>query len=370
MRKARAKQQRSAARAATGVESSPAGGPSPPPREIFRATGRPYSWPQVLAGAYFRGDAAILHAEVADAIAAMSYAEEEGFAVPEDCGAPAGEAFRLEHNLITGEEMERWLDHCGIELDQFDAYFASRALATRFAAQLAEIRRDYAPAAAAVVDTMWTATILSGSLDAFTLPLVRRVAARADANATADASAVALTLHEGEPRVPETLCTPGLLEELAVLEALSAIAEDHVASAEHCAAELRERAYQLARIVVAEAVFASLDLANEAYQGVVADGLAFDEVARRAGVELAERTFFADEAPEGAMPLLSALPGRVLEPEAGECGYLVRGLRRRIEPDLSDPDVAARVRERLLVAHFDALVGHYVTWSFDPWTVP
>jgi len=337
-------------------------------REILRAWGSSRRWSDILAAAYFRGDAQALHARVADLLAAARYAEEEDFAIPEDAG-DAGEAFRLEHSLITGEEMERWLDHCGISLEEFEAHFASRVLAARFTAQLEEIRRDYAPAGNEVVDGMWTAAILSGSFEAFTVSFARRVATRVGANTAAGDSAIALALHQGAPRVPEMLRAPGLLEELAALEVRYAVAEDEVASAARCAAELRDRAYQLARIVVAEAVFPLPDQASEAYQGVTADGLGLEEVARRAGVELTVRTLFAEDAPEGAVPLFSALPGQVLEPEAVEGGFLLRCLRRRIEPDLSDPDVTARVRERLLASQFDALVAAHVTWSFDPWTV-
>jgi hypothetical protein len=348
---------------------SPATDPATRARgEILRAAGRPYSWRQVLAGAYFRGAAAALHAEVADAVAAMSYAKEEGFEIPEDAG-DAGEAFRVEHSLITGEETERWLDHCGIAIEEFDAHFASRLLASRFKAELDAIRRDYAPAAGEVVDTMWTATILSGSFEAFTLPFARRVANLVVTCAAPDPRELATALQAGEPRLPETLRAPGLLEELAAMDVLDEAAERDALSTARRAEELREREYLLTRIVVAEAVFPSLDQANEAYQGVAADGLGLEEVAQRAGVEPTERTLFADETPEGAAPLLSALPGRVLEPEAVEGGFLVRCLRRRIAPDLADPDVAVRVRERLLAARSGALLSTHVTWSFDPWTM-
>lgn len=339
-------------------------------REIFRAAGRSYSWPQVLAGAYFRGDAASLHAEEADSIAALRYAEEEEFPIPEGGAGAAAEAFRLEHNLITGEELERWLEHCGIEYGQFEAHFASRTLASRFCKQLAGIRRDYGPNADEVAGALWPAALLSGNFDAFTLPLARRAAVRADASASAEASAVALALKNGGWRLPKALLAPGLLDELAALDALFQAAEREVASPARCARELQERAYQLARIVVVEAVFPSLDQAKEAFLGVKADGLGIEEIARRAGLEPAEATHFAEDAPEGAVPLLSALPGQVLEPEVVEGGYLLRCLRRRIEPALSDPVVAARVRERLLAAHLDALVARHVAWSFDPWTVP
>lgn len=337
-------------------------------REILQAAGRPYSWLQVLAGAYFRGAAADLHAEEAEAMAAMGYAKEEGFEVPEEAGE-AGDAFRVEHNLITGEEMERWLDHCGIALEEFNAHFAARSLAARFAGELEAIRRDYAPAAEDVVKAMWAATILSGSFEAFTIPFARRVALRAGTNAAVDAAAAESALREGAPRVPEPLRTPDLVGELAALEVLYAADERVVAAEERCAAVLRDRAFQLTRIVVAGAVFPTLDQANEVYQGVTADGLALEELARLAGIEPILRTIFAEDAPEGAVPLLSALPGRVLEPEAVEGGFLVRQLRRRIEPAISDPDVAARVRGRLLDAHFDALVGLHVTWGFDPWLI-
>jgi hypothetical protein len=334
--------------------------------EILRAAGRPYAWPQVLAGAYFSGAAAALHAEVADALAALSYAREEGFEIPEDAGE-AGEAFRIEHSLITGEETERWLGHCGISIEEFDAHFTSRLLAARFKAGLDEIRLDYAPAAGAVVDAMWTATILSGSFDTFTLPFARRVANRIVAEAAPDARRIASALEEGAARVPESLHAPGLLEELAAMEVLYRAAESEVASTARCEEELRERAFQLRRIVVAEAVFPSLDQANEAYQAVTADSAGLEDVAERAGVEAVEREYFADQAPEGAVALLSASPGLALEPQEVEDGFVLQLLRRRIEPDLADPDVAARVRGRLLDVHFDALVAEHVMWTFDPW---
>lgn len=338
-------------------------------REIFRAGGRSYRWPDVLAAAFFRDDAAALYAEVAEALAVARYAGEEGFKLSDDAGA-AGEAFRVAHSLITGEEMERWLDHCGILLEEFDVHFASRALAERFKEKIGEIRLEYAPASDEVVAAMWVATILSGSFEAFAFPFARRVAARFGPRPPADGGAVERALSEGETRVPEMLRTPGLLEDLAAMEVRHAAAEHEAASPERCAEELRARAYQLTRIVVAETVFRSRDQANEAYQGVATDGVGFEEVALRAGVEPTERSFFVDEAPEAATPLLSTLPGRALEPEAVEGGFRLTVLKRRVEPDLADPAVATRVRERLIAAHFDVLVGQNISWSFDPWTVP
>ena len=353
----------------TAAEPPPAGGASVTRPDLLRAAGRTYSWQEVLAAAYFCGEAAELHAEVADAIAVLRYAEEEGFNL-EEAGAADGENFRLEHNLITGEEMERWLGHCGIQLEEFESHFAARKILGRFSTRIGEIRGDYAPTAGEVVDAMWGAAILSGSFEMFVRSFARRVANRIVAPASAEPGEITASLRMGAPLVPGALATPGLLEELAALEALYAAAEREAASPERCAMELRERSYQLCRIVIAEAVFPSLDQANEAYQAVTADGIGLDEVAARAGIAVVETTLFADQTPEGATALLSAFPGRVLEPQQVESGFLLQLLRRRIEPDLADADVAARVRGQLLAAHFDALVSERIVREFDPWTVP
>ena len=353
----------------TAAEPPPAGGASVTRPDLLRAAGRTYSWQEVLAAAYFCGGAAELHAEVADTIAVLRYAEEEGFNL-EEAGSADGENFRLEHNLITGEEMERWLGHCGIQLEEFESHFAARKILGRFSTRIGEIRGDYAPTAGEVVDAMWGAAILSGSFEMFVRSFARRVANRIVAPASAEPGEITASLRMGAPLVPGALATPGLLEELAALEALYAAAEREAASPERCAMELRERSYQLSRIVIAEAVFPSLDQANEAYQAVTADGIGLDEVAARAGIAVVETTLFADQTPEGATALLSGFPGRVLEPQQVESGFLLQLLRRRIEPDLADADVAARVRGQLLAAHFDALVSVHLVWRFDPWTLP
>jgi hypothetical protein len=337
-------------------------------REILRAGNRSYSWSQVLAGAYFRGDAAALDAEVGDALAAVRYAEEEGFEIPEDAGE-AGDAFRLEHELITGEEMERWLAHVGITLEQFDGHFASRLLLARFREELDGIRRDYAPAAAEILEAMWAATILSGCYDALTAPFARRLAAWCAGDGRSDAAGTEDVRRLREAAVPVQLCAPGLVEELAGLEVAYAAEEAGSATPELLARELHSQRFQLMRLDYAEAVYPTANQAQEAYLAVSADGRPFEQIAEEAGVETTAACRFPDEMPDPPRSVLfSAAPGAVLKPEAVEGGFVLHLLRRRIEPDLADPAVADRVRERLIAARFDALVARHVAWSFDPWT--
>lgn len=341
---------------------------APDPRDlILRAAGRSFGWSDVLAAAYFRGDAGSLHERVSDSIAALRYAEEEGFPLAFATEA-AVEEFRNEHLLITGEEMDDWLAHCALRLEEIEACCAGLAFAERFEERMTEIRRDYAPSSAEVMDALWPCTmILPGAFDELTLGLARRLANFVASENRVGAEARQLLLREGRARVPEALVRPGLIEDLAGMEVLYAEAQERVAPPGRCAREIAERSYQLTRIVVGEVLFSSLDRANEAYQCLRVDGMDLAELAEAAGAELVEHTLFADEAPSGALPLLSATPGAAVEPEKAETGFVLRVLRERIEPDPSDPSIRERVRERLLAAHFDALVSLHVTRSFDPW---
>lgn len=101
------------------------------------------------------------------------------------------------------------------------------------------------------------------------------------------------------------------------------------------------------------------------------DGRDIEAVAQEAGVETIEKTLFPDEIAGATRSLLfSASPGAVLAAEAVESGFILRSLKRRVNPDLADRAVAARMRERLIAERLDTLVVEHITWSFDPWTVP
>ena len=348
-------------------DSTPPSEQSSAGRTILEAAGRKYPWAEVLTAAYFFDLAGELHAALEDALAALAYAEEQGFDVDE-AGAAGAEAFRLEHGLVTGEELDGWLAHVGLDLESFDAHFAGRALASRFAAELEEIREHYAPDPDDVIGAMWAATLLSDSFDAFVGAFARRLAQQSASEATPEPEDAGQALDAGAARVPEALRDAERLEELGALDATYLRAERELVPPERVARELREREYQLTRIEVTEACFRTLDQAHEALQCVNADGLTLDEVAEQAGLEPCEATYFVDEAPEGAVALLSAEPGRAAEPEPTEEGFLVRVLLQRWPPEPGDPELEERVRTRLIAAHFDALVSLHVTRSFDPWT--
>jgi hypothetical protein len=337
-------------------------------KDLFQAADRCYTWEHVLAAADFRGEAAELKRDLAVALAVRSYADEQGFEAPPADIESAADEFRLTRELIAGEDLEQWLDHCGLTLDDFEEFFARRLLADRFRDQADDIGRDYAPSAADVTDHLWVEAILAGDYETLTVGLARRVAARLDGSTPCAPADVQESRREAEGRLDGTAFDPEWFAELAEMEAAYGAAERAALTSEHRDREIRARFIQLTRIEIAEATFASFDQAREAYGCVTGEAESLESVATRSGAVFDVATRFYDDVPDEVRDLFFSAPaGKVFPPQRSDELFAVREVRRRIEPESDDPDVLARVRERLLGSRFDAIVSQHVRWLFDPW---
>jgi hypothetical protein len=337
-------------------------------KNLFQAANRGYTWEHVLTAADFRGDAAELKRDLAVALAVRAYANEQGYdASPADVES-ASDEFRLERELIAGEDLEHWLDHCGLTLEDFEEFFARRLLADRFRDQADDIRRDYAPSAAEVANHMWVEAILTGEYETLAVGLARRVAARLEGNAPGTPDEAQESAREAEGRLDGTALDAKWFTELAEMEAAYGAAERAALMSDHRAREIRARFIQLTRIEIAEATFPSFDQAREAYDCVTGEGESLESVAARGGAAYDVATQFYDDVPDEVRDMFFSAPaGKVFPPQKGDELLAVREVRRRIEPESDDPDVLARVQERLLSSRFDAMVSQHVRWLFDPW---
>jgi hypothetical protein len=59
---------------------------------------------------------------------------------------------------------------------------------------------------------------------------------------------------------------------------------------------------------------------------------------------------------------LSAQPGTVMEPTQRGDGFQLARLLGKREPSLADPDVQARIEQRLLARHFADLTSRHISW--------
>jgi hypothetical protein len=337
-------------------------------REILEAAGRRYTYHHVMTAADFRGDTVTFRRDLVTSLAVRAYADEQGFEVdPAEIEAAADE-FRAEHGLFAGEDLERWLGHCGLILEDVEQFYAGRLLADRFARQARAIRRDYAPSDAEVQDHLWAEAILTGALEGLAVPLARRIAAAVGGRTVSTPDDVKTARRAAKKRTRNSAFDPEWLAELIELEATYAAAEREVLAPEHCEREIRVASLPLSRVAFASVLFPSLDEAREAYLCVSREGEPLEVVAKRAGREIDVQTAFYDELPDDVRNLLfSARDGQVFPPEERDGVFALRQTVRRIDPDANDPDVLARLQHRLLDAHFVALVSRHVRWLFDPW---
>ena len=65
------------------------------------------------------------------------------------------------------------------------------------------------------------------------------------------------------------------------------------------------------------------------------------------------------------MSLLSAVPGEVLGPVTNDDEFQIYRLVRKIEPELDDAEVAARIDAYLFRSHFAERTAGRVRWLLD-----
>jgi hypothetical protein len=93
------------------------------------------------------------------------------------------------------------------------------------------------------------------------------------------------------------------------------------------------------------------------------DQLSPEQVAHECGVGWEEQELFLGElAPEVQQGFLSAAPGEVFAPDAGEEEFTVTRLVSKTEPSLIDEAVRDRIDQQLLEAHFSGLSSKHLRW--------
>src|SRR6059036_2067151 len=82
-----------------------------------------YTARDAIDAAIFRGELVVKWKEFLDEVEAEKRADELDLDLDESAISAAAEAFRYEHDLITAEETEAWLENRGLTFDDFSDYF-------------------------------------------------------------------------------------------------------------------------------------------------------------------------------------------------------------------------------------------------------
>ena len=281
--------------------------------------------------------------------------------------AAAAEAFRYEHNLITAEETERWLEERGLSLDDFTDYFVRQYWGKTIDDVEGE-QIEYASAPNELQELFVVELVLSGEMDRLAKRLSWRVAGKLESgNNDLGPESIAAERNRflersgtNEETLPVWLNAIGRDEEwfahAVVMEALHRQKRDRLLSHRAREHEMAAMRLPLTRIELETMEVDSLDAAREALLCVREDGMSMKDVADEARYPYRRAEVLLEDLPEDLQQkFLSVSAGDVLEPITRGDGFQVCRVIEKAEPKAEDEAVRDRAEKRILERHFSEL---------------
>jgi hypothetical protein len=307
-------------------------------------------------------------------VAAEAKADETEIEVDDSAIDTAAEQFRYEHDLITAEETEKWLEERGLTLGDFSNYFVRHSWPEVIGDAEAEAL-EYVDAPNDLRALLTIDLLLSGELDRMAQRSSWRVAARRAAGESEfDSSLVdreeARFLERcglGAEEVGEWLGKLGRdadwLREQLTIEAIYERDCAALLTRETRGREIAALRLPLTLFEVETIEFDSLDAAREALLCVRQDGMTMEEVASEGRYPYRHTEVLLEDVPEDLQQkFLSVMPGEMLEPITHGDGFHLCRILGKAEPNVDDPTVKKRAEDRILDRYFADLTARHLQW--------
>ena len=340
-------------------------------RVIFSRGEREFTAKEVVDCAVLRGEIDPLWDEFVRIGECDRLASDQGLEPDESAVDAAAIAFRYQHDLITAEETERWLENRGVSLGEFGEYFARKYWGRSYSGATQVPTSTYQGAAAEEKDLFLVDLILSGSLDQMAERLSYRIAAQADENC-----------EEGAKEEHGRFLTARRITDLAAW--LAQFGRDEEWLNEMLAAEasyqrrvariLTEQALQkelgplrlnLTRFELETVEVDSKDAGAEVAACVRNDGMEMSEIAEESRYPFHSSEVLLEDVPsEQQQKFLSVKAGTLFDPIPRGDSFEVWRVKTRTEPSLQDATVRARLEKRIIDRCFNELLSKYIDWKF------
>jgi hypothetical protein len=340
-------------------------------RVIFSRGERQFTAGEIIDCAVLRGEIDPLWDEFVRIGECDRLASEQGLEPDESAVDAAAIAFRYQHDLITAEETERWLESRGVSLGEFGEYFARKYWGRTYSGATQVPTSTYPTAAAEEKDLFLVDLILSGSLDQMAERLSYRIAAQADENSEEGAKeerARFLTAR-GITDLAAWLAQFGRDEEwlnqMLAAEAAYRRRVAHILTEQALQKELGPLRLNLTRFELETVEVDSKDAAAEVAACVRNDGMEMSEVAEESRYPFHSSEVLLEDVPsEQQQKFLSVKAGMLFEPIPRGDGFEVWRVKTRTEPSLQDVTIRARLEKRIIDRCFNELLSKYIDWKF------
>jgi hypothetical protein len=342
-------------------------------RVIFSQGDRNFTVKDVIDWAVIRGDISLLWKDFLWTVEADRQANAEGCEVDDSALDAASVAFRYEHDLITAEETERWLEDRGLNLPEFSEHFGRRYWGRTHSSEMKPSESSYHTASPDEKDLFLIDLTLLGEIDRMADRLSWRIAAQAE-EAVDDAEGVAEQCEHFLTRAK--IDRDGLADWLAQLgrdgDWLNELLGWEVAYQRRAGSLVSEKDLQrelismrllLTQFEIEMIEVDSRDAAAEIMACVRNDGMEMAEVAEESRYPFhRSEILLEDLASEQQQQFLSVKAGALLEPIPREDSFQVCRVKSRIEPTLQDAAIRQRLEERIIERHFSELVSKHINW--------
>lgn len=338
---------------------------------IFTCGSNSYTDRDVIDAAFFRGELGPIWNEL---LRCVECEAQSGDAEMEDSAIDAAvEKFRYDHDLITAEETEQWLEARGLTMDDFGNYFGRQYWGKALRDKVQATPSDYLSAAEEMRGLLRAELILTGEFDRMAMRLAWRAAGNREAKEEdVDLAPAKEQFFErtglDQSKLPGWLNGLGRdgqwLNEMLRLEAIHNQIRAQILIPQTRQREMSTLRLPLTRLDLEMLEVESKDAAREASLCVTVDGLSMEEVAREGRYPF-RRTQLLIEDIEADLQqkFLSVSTGSVVDPVARGDGFQLWRIMEKLEPSAEDPVIGERVDKRILDLHFARLVANHVQWQ-------
>lgn len=337
---------------------------------VFTCGDNSYTDRDVIDAALFRGE---LDSAWKQLLRGVECENQSGDADMDDATIDAAvEKFRYDHDLITAEEVEQWLEARGLTMDDFGEYFGRQYWVGKLPQTQPPQAVDYVSAPDEMRALLRAELILTGEFDRMAARLSWFVAGGQDVKDDVDLANERAEFFKRAGLSDATLGNwlSGLgrdeqwLNAMLRLEAIHNRIRTEILTPQNRQREMSSLRLPLTRLDVEMMELESKDAASEASLCVTVDGLTMEEVAKEGRYPFRNQQLLVEDVePDLQQKFLSVPAGSVIEPIPRGDGFQLCRIVKKTEPNPEDPIVQERVDKRLLDLHFSKLVGAHIQWQ-------
>jgi hypothetical protein len=319
----------------------------PADRPLFTVAGRTYAWDDVLIAAELRGEIRALERQTREGLACVRRLAVEPDALPAETLRAAATAFRHEHNLLAGDELEAWLADRALVVADWNGYLRRLLLRERWAAELERIESEFAVGDEEVEAALAAEAVCTGFLRRAVERLAEDVALVAAEDAVEDAG-------------DRTAFIAALTREAEAVRA-------RVPNPTDVEREVAAHTLDWIRVEADTLELGEAEAAREAALCVRVDGRSLTDVGDDCGVPASALVLYLGDAePALRAALVSASAGELIGPVEREAGHLLLQVQAKTAPSAADPELGRRAAAVLAARAVERELRDRVLWHERP----